>query len=119
SSSVVQACPVAGTHWRSSAQIAQTSGRSACSTAQVRQIQVVVTRPPCQDPPTPARRPPCPPCPPPYGGGRRRKRTAARGSPSPGGGPRRGRSLGWPDVARPARTHLARPGVVRGRRRLG
>ncbi len=35
---MVHAWPVAGTHWRSSAQIAHTAGRSACSTAHVRQI---------------------------------------------------------------------------------
>ena len=39
SSRVVHRCPSAGTHCRSSAQIAQTSTRSACSTAQVAQIQ--------------------------------------------------------------------------------
>ena len=48
SSSVVQCCPSAGTHCRSSAQMAQTSMRSACSTAQVAQIQKPATRPSCQ-----------------------------------------------------------------------
>ncbi|MGH3265146.1 MAG: hypothetical protein ACRDNS_24490 [Trebonia sp.] len=36
---MVHRWPPAGTHWRSSAQIAQTSTAAACSTPQVAQIQ--------------------------------------------------------------------------------
>jgi hypothetical protein len=42
---VVQCWPSAGTHCRSSAQIAQTSTFSLCSTAQVAQIQKLTVVP--------------------------------------------------------------------------
>ena len=49
SSSVVQCWPSAGTHCRSSAQIAQTSTCSECSTAQVAQIQKLTVFSPSSD----------------------------------------------------------------------
>ena len=45
SASVVQRWPVAGTHCRSSAQIAQTPVASACSTPHVAQIHTVAGQP--------------------------------------------------------------------------